>query len=436
VAELSRRVRGKVDSDETAEIFELAIESLGASGDGIARHGGATIYLPFTAPGDRLTARRIGRDHARAIEWRAYGPDRQTPPCPHFGACGGCALQHLSDAAYGAWKTDIARTALARRGFRELPIAALVRTPPATRRRAEFVSVRHGRTVALGFHAPASSEVIPIQTCLVLAPALVALLAPLRGLLADILGEGERLDVHVNLTQSGIDVLMTAVRALDLGGRERLAAFASDAHLARLCWRPGPRVAADPVTLAARPRMTFGGVGVDLPPGAFLQASAAGETAIIGEVLAAASGCRRIGDLYSGCGTLSFPLARNARVHAIESERAMVDALTTAAGRARLDGQITAETRDLARLPLSPEELAPFDAVVFDPPREGARAQSEMLARSRVPLVVGVSCNPGTFARDARLLVEGGYRLERLLPIDQFLWSPHLELVGVFRRTA
>ncbi len=436
MAELSRRDRANAGTRETAEMVELAIESIGALGDGVAHHNGDAIFLPFTAPGDRLIARRIDATHARAIEWRAYGPDRQAPPCPHFGVCGGCALQHLSDAAYATWKTGLARQALERRGFRDVKLAALVRTPPGSRRRAEFVGLRLGRTVALGFHARASRDVVAIETCLVLAPALVALLAPLKALLADILAAGERLDVHATLTESGIDVVMTAARALDLGERERLAAFAHEVGLARLSWRPGPRQPADPVTLAAPPRITFGDVSVDLPPGAFLQASAAGEMAIVGEVLAAAGGCRRVADLYSGCGALSFALARTARVHAFERERAMVDALNAAAGRARLRGQVTAETRDLARRPLSPDELAAFDALVFDPPREGARAQAETIARSRVPLVVGVSCDPGTFARDARILVEGGYRLEKLVPIDQFLWSPHLELVGVFERSA
>ena len=231
----------------------------------------------------------------------------------------------------------------------------------------------------------------------------------------------------MTLCDSGLDMAVTTKLALSLQAREALADTADRADLARLTWQ------GEPVAIRRTPRITFGGVAVDLPPAAFLQPTAEGEAALVAAVTGWLAGCKTVADLYAGCGTFTFPLAREARVLAAEGDESALAALAASARRAALP-QITAVQRDLARDPLSADELKRFDGVVFDPPRAGARAQAEQLARSKVPTVVAVSCDPATFARDARILVDGGYRLEEVRPIDQFVWSPHLELAALFRR--
>ena len=416
---------------------ELTIEAIGARGDGIARAGGRPIYVPLTIPGDRLRVeleRPRGDGFAgRIVEMLAEGAGRVPPPCPQFGRCGGCSLQHVEGGRYAAWKEEQVRTALARRGFAEAPLQPLLRVPPASRRRASLAGERAGTVVRLGFHSRESHRVIDATGCLVLVPVLVALLPPLRSVLLGVLADGERVEATVTRTDDGIDLLLEGKRPLSLAAREALAAFADTADLARITWQDD-RSPPDPVAIRRPARVTFAGVAVDLPPGAFLQPTAAGEAALVAAVTAALSGCRRVADLYAGCGTFSFPLARGAAVHAVEGDAEAIATLAAAARGAALGQAVTTEHRDLASDSLSEQELARFDGVVFDPPRAGAKAQAEQLARSRVPKVVAVSCDPATFARDARILVDGGYRLLEATPIDQFLWSSHVEIVAVFAR--
>lgn len=420
-------------SARRAAPLDLAIEALGAQGDGIATVGGKQIFVPYTLPGDRVTARPIGPHHALPIVWHSRAPAHARPACPHFGVCGGCVLQHLDPAAYTRWKLAQLETALARRGLHDVPITPLAQTPPGARRRADFGVARRGERIDIGFHAYKSPALVDLDRCPVLEPKLSALLAPLRELFAALLVGKTRADILVTATETGPDLLIAGLPAPDRAQREALAAFAAANDIARIAWREADE-APDIIVQRRAPRMTFAGVAVALPPGAFLQASAAGEQAIVDAVMAATDGAKRVLDLFAGCGTLTFPLARQARVHAIEGAAALAAALDRAARGAGLGGALRVETRDLSRRPLLREELSGFDAVVFDPPRDGAAAQAAELAHSRVPVVVGVSCNPATFARDARTLVDGGYRLLGVTPIDQFLWSPHLELVGVFRR--
>lgn len=427
-----KRARSARRSTPAAPL-DLTIEAIGAHGDGVATAGGTQIFVPYTLPGDRVTARPIGPHHAIPIAWHARAPAHATPACPHFGTCGGCALQHLDPAAYVRWKLAQIETALARRGLHDIPIAPLAQTPPGARRRADFGVIRRGERIEIGFHAYKSAMLVDLDACPVLEPAILALLPPLRRLFAILLAERMRAEILVTATETGLDLLVGAIPAPDRAQREALASFAAANDVARIAWRPTngtPEI----VVQRRTPCMTFGGVAVALPPGAFLQASAAGERAIVDAVLAATAGAKHVLDLFAGCGTLTFPLARRARVRAVEGAAALAEALDRAARDAGLGGTTRVETRDLSRRPLMPDELSDFDAVVFDPPRDGAAAQAAELARSRVPVVVGVSCNPATFARDARTLVDGGYRLLGVTPIDQFLWSPHLELVGVFRR--
>ncbi|MGQ0662380.1 MAG: class I SAM-dependent RNA methyltransferase [Pseudomonadota bacterium] len=416
------------------ELIELVIEALGAEGDGEARHGEETVFVPFTLAGERVLARRIGKRHALALEWRARASARAAPPCPFFGACGGCALQHLDDGAYQAWKSERATRALARRGLRGYRLAPLLRTPPGGRRRAEFAAHRRGSKLAVGFHARLSHEVVPIGPCPILDPALVGLLPALHEALFDLLDDGGRADILATKTASGLDLVFTGLPPPDRRRREAVAAFAAAADLARIAWRAAPTKRPEIIVQARAPQAAFGGIRVDLPPGAFLQPSEAAERAIVAAVRQATGACARVADLYAGCGTIALALAHQAPVHALDIDADMVGAMLAGARRAGLAPRLTVEARNLSRRPLRAEELEPFDAVVFDPPREGAAAQARELARAAVSVVVGVSCDPGTFARDARQLIDGGYRLIEVQPIDQFLWSPHLELVGVFRR--
>ncbi|MGB8274276.1 MAG: class I SAM-dependent RNA methyltransferase, partial [Alphaproteobacteria bacterium] len=361
-------------------------------------------------------------------------PSRREPACPHFGTCGGCALQHMADDAYSEWKRGLVIAALAQRGFRDAEVGALSRVGPGTRRRASLKAMRLAGGPVLGFYARGSQRVVDVARCPVLVPGLESLIAPLRALLGSLLGPSEKAEIELSWTDTGADVAISAGREPTLADRGRLAEFAMSRDLARLCWQGGRNRPIEPVVERRKPEIAFGGAAVQLPPGAFLQPSAEGEARLIAWVSEAAAGAARIADLYSGCGTFALPLAKSARVHAVEGDSAMADALRQAAGRAGLSGRLTVECRDLERRPLIARELSDFDAVVFDPPRPGAKAQAAEIAKSDVLTVVAVSCNPATFARDARTLADRGFRLGRVMPLDQFLWSPHVELVAAFSR--
>ncbi len=414
--------------------IEVVVDRLGAAGDGIAEHGGQRLFVPGALPGERLLVhlgppRGDGRI-ATIVRRLTDAETRIAPACRHFGRCGGCALQHLETQAYAEWKRDLIVEALARRGLDGAAVAEVLVVPPGDRRRAVFSAVGRKGGAVLGFAEAQSHALVDIAECPVIAPALFRLSVPLRSLLSKLLGAGQRGQAIATLTGSGIDLVLEVDGTPDLRAREGLAAFAGEADIARLSWRrPGGTVE----ILAARREVTvpFDGVPAVFPPGAFLQASLAGEAALIAEVLAGVGKARTILDLYAGIGTFSLPMARHAKVTAMEGDPGAVKALA-ASGK----GRVAAERRDLARDPPDAKALSRFDAVVFDPPRAGARAVAENLARSTVPTIVAVSCNPQTFARDARTLADGGYRLDRLRPIDQFLWSPHVELVALFHREA
>ncbi len=424
-----------------AKSVELTIRTLGARGDGIAERDGKPVYVPFTVPGDRVVAKlgeRRGDGIAGALDRVVEpGPGRATPACRHFGHCGGCAVQHLDDQAYGNWKRGLLVDAFARVEIHESLIAPLLRIAPGTRRRASLGFVRTARAVVLGFAQRSSHHVIDIAECPVLAPRLVALLAPLRAALMTALPAGAKGDAVATLTESGIDLVIETEAKLGLDGRQSLAAFADAQDLARLSWRH-PKGSAEPVARRRAPMVRLGGVAVEPPPGAFLQPSAEGETTLarlVGEAVTEfTEPGGRVADLYAGCGSFALPLARTHRVHAVEGEAESLAALARAAAQANL--VVTTETRDLARRPLRDKELKDFAALVFDPPRVGAAGQCEALAASGPRLVVAVSCNPATLARDAAILVGGGYRVMRATPVDQFLWSARLEAVAVFTRVA
>ena len=417
--------------------ISLVIDRLGAQGDGLASHDGARVYVPGALPGEHVRARLFGplRDGMAAalVAVETVSVARVDPPCPHFGICGGCALQHMALLDYHAWKRERVHEALRRRGFTDPPVAETVAIGAHSRRRASLVAEKRGRRAVVGFHRRRSDDPVDIETCVVIEPALAELIRTLRHALPDLLDHDGRVGLRVQMTETGIDLLIRAKREPTLDERQDLAGFAEHANLARLSWQHGDHL--EPVAWRRPVLVRFGGVEVAPPPGAFLQASKAGETAIVDAMLAGLNSVQRVADLFAGCGSLSFPVARRARVHSVDADQDSLDALDAAA-RAVGGSRVSVERRDLFSRPLEPHELRPYDAVVFDPPRAGARAQAERLAVSEVPVVVAVSCEPATFARDARILVDGGYALEVVTPIDQFLWSAAVELVAVFRRDA
>ncbi len=395
------------------------IVRLAARGDGVTADG---RFVAGAVPGDRV------RFEPFAIE---PGPDHVVPPCRHFPDCGGCQLQHFADDAYARWAASRIVAALTAAGVAVGHVEPTAMSPPRSRRRASLRAAKRGNTLSLGFNADASHRIVDMRECWILVPELFALVAPLRALLGAALKDGEGAGVTLTASDTGVDLLLANVPARKLAEIERLTEFARAHDLARLCVE-GPDGVETVVEVRA-PVARLGGVAVALPPAAFLQATCEGEAALVAAVAAASAGAARIADLFAGLGTFALPLAGGgARVLAVEGAGNAAAALSAAVRRSGAPVQV--EHRDLFRRPLSATELARFDAVVFDPPRAGAQAQAPALASSPVPHIVAVSCNPNTFARDAAILVQGGYRLERLWPVAQFRWSTHVELVAAFAR--
>ena len=423
--------------------IEVTVETLGGRGDGVAHRDGQPVFVPFTLPGETVRVRLKGESRAgvraEALEILDESPERVEPPCPHFGPCGGCSVQHLGDAAYRRWTLDQVTAALERRGFVAPPVRDALFVGRNTRRRAVLAAQPRGKGVALGFHGRESHRVEDISTCHVLTPGVMALLPDLRKALWSVLEPKETADVTILESNSGADVLIASRKSPGLQARQTLAAFAERQDVARLSWRPagsaGDGLPAEPVAVRRPPLLYFGTIPVEPPEGGFVQPTAAGEDALVETVTGWLSdNTGPVADLYAGVGTFTFPLARQARVHAVEGSEAAMASLWQAARKNDMMGRVTAEVRDLAEDPLGVADLAPFGAVVFDPPRAGAKAQAEALAESDVGTVVAVSCNPNTFGRDARALVDGGFELKEVRPIDQFPWTGHVELAALFSR--
>ncbi|MFN3389852.1 MAG: class I SAM-dependent RNA methyltransferase [Allosphingosinicella sp.] len=388
---------------------------IAARGDGVTESG---RFVPLAAPGDRIGA-------AGEI---VPGPHHRTPPCRHFPECGGCQLQHLGDEAFGAYLAERIAAALAAQGLSAAEIRPAHISPPNSRRRAALRAEARGRQVLLGFNAEASHRIVDMRECHILRPELFALVAPLRALLGTLIGPRGAAGVRMTLADQGVDLLLERVEADGLAATEALAAFAREHGLARLALDDGygaqTRWEPEPVTV------TLGGVPVPLPHGAFLQATGEGEAALVAAARAAVGEARVAADLFAGLGT--FALALEGRILAVEGARDAALALKAAANRA--GRTLFVDHRDLFRRPFTVEELNRFQAVLLDPPRAGAKEQMPALAASAVPRIAYVSCNPATFARDAKTLADGGYRLDWVQPVGQFRWSTHVELVGAFSR--
>jgi 23S rRNA (uracil1939-C5)-methyltransferase len=415
-----------------SEIVEIT--ELGAQGDGVARLDGQPVFVPYAAPGDRVRveiagAKGDGRE-ARLLELIAAGPRRATPVCRHFTNCGGCATQHVATDFYRDWKRSLVAQALAHRGLEMPAETRFIALPPATRRRATFAARKANGVLHFGFHAPESHVIVDLVECHVLTPTLLAALPMLRRLVDAALADGQEADLTATESDTGLDLLFAA--ALVSACRRVVFFAAAGADIARLSWKTG-RGAPEPLLQHRVPQISFGGAVVDLPPDSFLQPSREGEAVLVAAVIGFTKG-KAIADLYAGCGTFTFPLAKIGKVAAFEFAKPAVAALSGGVNRAQLSGRVTATARDLDQSPLPLEDLKRFDCVVFDPPRAGAKAQAEVLTKSKVKRVVAVSCNPASFARDARILIDGGYRLKDLVVVDQFVWSTHVELVARFDR--
>ena len=398
---------------------------LGHQGDGIAE---GPVFAPRTLPGEVVTG---VRDGAQLTDIRIETPsgDRVQPPCRHYKACGGCQLQHASDPFVAEWKQSVVRAALDAHGI-DAPIRAIDTSPPRSRRRATFSVRRTKKGALVGFHGRASGAITEIPDCQLLDPALIATRPAIEALA--VLGASRKgeLSVTVTLSPGGPDVLVTGGKPLDGPLRHSLAQTVEAHHLARLTWDEGL------IGQRAAPEQRFGPACVVPPPGAFLQATEHGEAALLAVVQEITQGAKTIVDLFAGCGTFSLPLAARAEVHAVEGLPEMTESLLAGWRNAQGVRRVTAETRDLFRRPLMPDELKRFDAAVLDPPRAGAEAQVAELVASGLPALAYVSCNPVTFARDARALISGGYVLNWVQVVDQFRWSAHTELAGSFTRPA
>jgi 23S rRNA (uracil1939-C5)-methyltransferase len=396
---------------------DSSIIRLAARGDGVTASG---RHVPMAAPGDSL-------DPAGGL---ILGPHHRTPPCRHFTLCGGCQLQHVDDAALADFVRDRVTHALASQGQEAGDVMPTHISPAGNRRRVALRSAWAGKQFQLGFSTEKSHRIIDLQQCDVMAPELFALLEPLRAFLAPRVDQKRNVQVKLALIDQGVDMLIENLKVDGLEAHEALSAFAAAQGLARLSlddgYGPSARWEPEPVTV------TLGGVAVGYPAYSFLQATPDGEAALVAAVNLLLDEAKLVADLFAGLGTFALSVGEGRKVYAAEADREAILLLQAAAGKS--GRTIFTEHRDLFRRPLDPKELNRFEAVILDPPRAGAREQIGQLAASQVPKIAYVSCNPGSFARDAKQLIEGGYRLQRIWPVGQFRWSTHIELVGEFVR--
>lgn len=409
--------------------MELLIDAVGGEGDGVAA---GPQFVSGALPGERLLARRVGDRH-EIVEVLEASPDRIAPICAHVPACGGCSLQHWAHQPYLAWKISRLIETLARERI-ETEVRSPYAARPGTRRRlALHARPGSGGVARLGYKTRRSWDLVEIAACPIADPALEAALPGLKRLASPLFESAKSAPtLHVTLTDTGLDVEITGVEArqggLSADARMRLAALAGEADLARVT------LAGEAVYLARSPQVRLGPARVSLPPGAFLQATIGAEAAMAAVVTEAAAGATRIADLHCGVGTFTFRLAALAPVLAADVSAPAVAALSAALATAPGLKGVEVQARDLVRRPVLASELKRIDVAVFDPPRAGAAEQASEMARSGLSRVIGVSCSPATFVRDARILIDAGFHLDCVTPVDQFLWSPHIELVGVFSR--
>jgi 23S rRNA (uracil1939-C5)-methyltransferase len=411
-------------------VERLVIDHLGHRGDGVAFAGGQTVFVPYTLAGETVEVEPANGDpeRRRLLRVEHASPQRIVPFCRYFGACGGCAIQHWQPDAYRAWKRQIVVDTLVHAGI-ECEVFDLIDAHGAGRRRIT-VHARRGDDGALrvGFAAANSHAIVAIEDCPILDPGLRGALDVSRALAEALKPASKPLDIQVTATTGGLDIDIRGSGPLPTTMIATLSRLAEHYRLARLT-RHG-----ELVLMRTPPTMAIGAVQVTLPPGSFLQATAAGEEALAHLVSAHCKRAKHIADLFCGVGPFALRLAAKSRIAAFDSDTGAVTALQKAAATTSGLKPVKTETRDLFRRPLMPQELRDYDTVVFDPPRQGAQAQVQQLAASKIAVVVAVSCNVATFARDARILIDGGYKIEGVTPVDQFRHTPHVELVARFKR--
>lgn len=398
----------------------LTIESLTHLGLGRASDGQSV--LPRVLPGETVDVAQDG-----TVRIVTPSENRVAAPCRHYKSCGGCAMQHADDVFVADWKKDIVAKALQARGLSP-ELHDIVTSPIQSRRRAKFSGRRTKKGAMVGFHAKASDTLIAIPDCQLITPALAACFPALEALTVLACSRKGEIDLTVTEAPLGPDILIATDKDLTPQLRIELAGLANHHGFSRLMWNDEPVVMINP------PAQDFGGTKVTTPPGAFLQATKHGELALLAAVEDITGKANRIVDLFAGCGTFTLPLAKRAEMHAVESETTMLDALDRGWRAGHELRKVTTETRDLFRRPLEPDEFRHFDAAVIDPPRAGAEAQIDTLTRSDIPTIAMVSCNPVTFARDAKTLVDAGFTVPWVQIVDQFRWSPHVEVVAAFTR--
>jgi 23S rRNA (uracil1939-C5)-methyltransferase len=406
----------------------VAIARLGHRGDGIAETASGSVYVPYALPGESALIERQGA-RARLIEIERAAADRADPFCPYFGACGGCIAQHMSGALYASWKHGIVQDALARANLHVL-LETLVDAHGEGRRRVTFHARYKDGTTRVGYMAARSHDLVEIAFCPISAPGLAGAPRAARTLAEVLAGARKPLDIQITATGAGLDINIRGHGPVSETVRSALVEAAAALDVARLSLH------GDTLVERRAPVLAMGPSQVVLPPGSFLQATSAGEEALSALVLDACSGARRVADLFAGCGPFALRLAQYREVHAVDGDDRALAALDRGARGTPGLRRVTTEARDLFRRPLLTPELERFDALVMDPPRAGAEAQARQLAAAKMPLVVSVSCDAGSFARDAAILVGAGYVLERVVPVDQFKYSAHVEIVGVLRGPA
>jgi 23S rRNA (uracil1939-C5)-methyltransferase len=407
----------------------LVISALGHRGDGVADTAAGAVYVPYTIPGETVEVEPVAGhpDRRHLLKVHVASAERVAPICPHFGRCGGCAIQHWKPERYREWKRGLVVTALAQAGL-DAQVDELIDAHGAGRRRAVFHARRGTHDVLqVGFASLRSHEVVAIDHCPILAPSLSGAVGAAWDIAEALRPKSKPLDIQVTATEPGLDIDVRGSGPLSAAEHAVIARLADLHRLARVT-RHGEVVAQ-----RAAPTVRMGRASVALPPGAFLQATEEGEGILSRLVIEHVGQATRVADLFAGVGPFSLRLAERARVMAADGDAAAIGALAKAAAAPGLK-PIAAVARDLFRRPLTAAELGSFEAVVFDPPRQGAEAQARQISASPVAAIVAVSCNPATFARDAKLLTAGGYRLGRVTPVDQFLYSPHVEIVALFAR--
>ncbi|MDF1608603.1 class I SAM-dependent RNA methyltransferase [Hoeflea sp. YIM 152468] len=412
---------------------KLDITRLGGQGDGIADTSNGPVFVPFTVPGDTINA-AVEKGRASLMAVLEPSSDRVTPPCPHFGpdddnaGCGGCALQHVADGAYRAWKHGLVVAALKSRGI-DTDVAPLVACAPGARRRVVFAARRTDKGAILGFNRASSHQIVPIDACLVATAPINQGLPGLRRLATAVAVGKEAFRFSVLDAAPGFDIAVDAPFSLKEPDRLRIiAAVRAEPTVTRLSFNGEILIEKQP------PELSFGAVIVNPPPGGFVQASNAAEQVMGDLVSAHLAKSKRVADLFSGSGTFALRLARHSHVHAVEADGPSLSALDRAARRTLGLKPVSVEKRDLFRRPLMLSELKPYQGLVFDPPRAGAEVQVGDIARSTVKRIAAVSCNPVTLARDLEILIKGGYKILSVTPIDQFLWSSHVEVVALLER--